>query len=120
MIILGGEGRKKMPGREQTETAAIAQAMLAQELPEDELKEELRDRGFATNEAAAVLYAMLQRAKAGNVSAAKFFAEMAGWKPAEQGERPFSLEVPLSAEELRGMSDSSIVRLLQKEKRGRK
>ena len=64
----------------------VAKAMLETELQaNDELRKDLEDRGFRDyTEAAAVLLAQLNRARAGDTEAAKFIRDTSGQRPADQ------------------------------------
>ena len=65
---------------------AVARTMLDTELrTNDKLRDELNDRGFQDfTEAAAVLLAQLNRARAGDTEAAKFLRDTSGQRPADQ------------------------------------
>ena len=64
----------------------VARTMLDTELrTNDKLRDELNDRGFQDfTEAAAVLLAQLNRARAGDTEAAKFLRDTSGQRPADQ------------------------------------
>lgn len=83
--------RKKKAMRE------IARAILDMPLKDtDEIREELKARGIDQTEAAAVLLAQLNRARAGDTEAARFIRDTSGQKPVDNvaignlDDRPFS------------------------------
>lgn len=93
----------------------VARAMLETELrANDKLKEELEDRGFQDyTEAAAVLLAQLNRARAGDTEAAKFLRDTSGQRPADQIAIGNLEDRPFETLNLTELSDADLKHLLE-------
>lgn len=93
----------------------VARTMLETELrANDKLKEELKDRGFQDyTEAAAVLLAQLNRARAGDTEAAKFLRDTSGQRPADQLAIGNLEDRPFATLDLSTLSDADLQHLLE-------
>lgn len=94
----------------------VARAMLDTELrANDSLRTELTDRGFKDyTEAAAVLLAQLNRARAGDTDAAKFLRDTSGERPADQLAIGNLDDRPFETLDLSTLSDADLQYLLSK------
>jgi hypothetical protein len=102
--------------RRRTAMREVARAMLDTELrSNDELREALQDRGFQDyTEAAAVLLAQLNRARAGDTEAAKFLRDTSGQRPADQVTIGNLDDKPFETLDLTALSDADLQYLLEK------
>lgn len=93
----------------------VARAMLETELcADDELRQELQDRGFRDyTEAAAVLLAQLNRARAGDTEAAKFVRDTSGQRPADQVALGTFDDLPFEQLDLSTLPDSALQHLIE-------
>lgn len=93
----------------------VARAMLDTELrANDKLKDELEDRGFQDyTEAAAVLLAQLNRARAGDTEAAKFLRDTSGQRPADQLAIGNLEDRPFETLDLSSLTDAELQHLLE-------
>ena len=93
----------------------VARAMLETELQaNDELKKELGERGFKDyTEAAAVLLAQLNRARAGDTEAAKFLRDTSGQRPADQVAIGTFDDLPFDSLNLSELADEQLLRLIE-------
>ena len=93
----------------------VARAMLETELcANDELAKELEDRGFRDyTEAAAVLLAQLNRARAGDTEAAKFLRDTSGQRPADQVAIGSFDDLPFESLNLSELSDEALLHLIE-------
>jgi hypothetical protein len=94
----------------------VARAMLDTELcANDSLRKELGERGFQDyTEAAAVLLAQLNRARAGDTDAAKFLRDTSGERPADQLAIGNLDDRPFETLDLSTLSDADLQYLLSK------
>ena len=92
----------------------VARAMLDTQLcANDELKQELQDRGFKDyTEAAAVLLAQLNRARAGDTEAAKFLRDTSGQRPADQVAIGSFDDLPIQSLDLTELTDEQLLHLI--------
>lgn len=93
----------------------VARTMLETELcANDELKKELEDRGFRDyTEAAAVLLAQLNRARAGDTEAAKFLRDTSGQRPADQVAIGTFDDLPFESLNLTELTDEQLLHLIE-------
>ena len=93
----------------------VAKAMLETELrANDELRKDLEDRGFRDyTEAAAVLLAQLNRARAGDTEAAKFIRDTSGQRPADQVAIGSFDDLPFDQLDLSELSDEALLHLIE-------
>jgi hypothetical protein len=93
----------------------VARTMLDTELrANDTLRHELEDRGFQDyTEAAAVLLAQLNRARAGDTEAAKFLRDTSGQRPADQLAIGNLDDRPFETLDLSALSDEDLNYLLE-------
>lgn len=99
--------RKKKAMRE------IARAILDMPLKDtDEIREELKSRGIDQTEAAAVLLAQLNRARAGDTEAARFIRDTSGQKPVDNVAIGNLDDKPFSTLDLSALSDDQLRELV--------
>ena len=93
----------------------VARAMLDTELrANDELRKELGERGFRDyTEAAALLLAQLNRARAGDTEAAKFLRDTSGQRPADQVAIGGFDDLPVDSLNLSELTDEQLLRLIE-------
>lgn len=79
---------------------------------EDELKQELANRGMDTTEGVAILYAQVQRARKGDVEAARFLRDTSGQKPRDQLEVGGIEDQPLEVVDFTKLTDAQLKQMI--------
>lgn len=79
---------------------------------EDEIRIELQERGIDTTEAAAVLFAQLKRARAGDTEAARFLRDTSGQKPTDNVAIGNLHDRPFETLDLSGLTNDQLLALL--------
>lgn len=91
----------------------IARDLLASALDsEDEIRAELEKRGIDNSEAAAVLFAQLQRARHGDTEAARFLRDTSGQKPVDNVAIGNLDDKPFETLDLTKLSDADLKALM--------
>lgn len=109
-------GRAAAEARRRRKTMReVAKAMLDTELrANDALKDDMEKRGFQEmTEAAAVLFAQLNRARAGDTEAAKFLRDTSGQRPADQVAIGNLDDRPFETLDLSTLSDKDLQHLIE-------
>ena len=89
------------------ETISVA---LAAEVADEDVARQLEEAGLDNSQQSAIVYAMIRRAAAGDVEAARFLRDTAGQKPTDQ----FNLslqQTPIQAMDLSALSDAELLEL---------
>lgn len=79
----------------------------------DEISAELKNRGIEQTEAAAVLLAQLQRARAGDTEAARFLRDTSGQKPVDNVAIGNLDEKPFATLDLASLTDDQLKELVE-------
>lgn len=79
----------------------------------DEISAELKTRGIEQTEAAAVLLAQLQRARAGDTEAARFLRDTSGQKPVDNVAIGNLDEKPFATLDLASLTDDQLKELVE-------
>ncbi len=108
-------GRAAAEARKRRKTMReIARVMLETELcANDELRQELEERGFKDyTESAALILAQMNRARAGDTEAAKFLRDTSGQRPADQVAIGSFDDLPFESLNLSELPDEALLRLI--------
>lgn len=109
-------GRAAAEARKRRKTMReIARVMLETELcANDELRQELEERGFKDyTESAALILAQMNRARAGDTEAAKFLRDTSGQRPADQVAIGSFDDLPFESLNLSELPDEALLRLIE-------